>query len=383
MARRVWGSIAQKSKGVWEIRYPKPPCPETGRRRQGSQVVRGSRKDAEGRLAELYLTLGSSPAGQDMTVDQYWRLRYWPDIEGLAPSTRCGYRSIYRSNIKPAFGERPLRAITGEEVQRWLNGMTYGAARSARAVLRAMLSHAQVSGDVGENVLMRRYRMPKEPAGTAKRTVNKGVYSAAELEALFADAHGEVWEGPGILAAFGSACREEACGARLDEIGFEDVMVEGRMRLFATYRIARTVQHLEGRLVVREGMAKNDARVRWLIVAPPHSLRLRAIVRQGQEEGRTYLLDDGFGGLMNPNTMTAAYRRWFLGRAHRYIPFNNLRNSYGTVMHSLGLDLAMVGKLMGHTQQSTTYKFYDRPGKDELIGAVASVLQVPEKRAEM
>ncbi len=175
------------------------------------------------------------------------------------------------------------------------------------------------------------------------------------------------------MGAGQSAMREEACGPRLDEIEFETIEVEGKDYLFGFYFVARVVQYLDGRVVVEEGRAKNETRMRWLVIPPPYSERLREIVDDLKGEGYIWLLDDGFGSVMSPDTMTTRYRRWFLGKHHKYIPFNNLRNSYGTVMHGLGLDLGMVGKLMGHKDQATTYKFYDRPGKEELLRAVASV----------
>lgn len=373
MARSTWGSIREKSKGVWEIRYT---VGDEGKRKQKSVIERGSRKKAEQRLADLRVRYEEpSASAPEIKVGQCWRLRYWPAAEkGLAASTREGYLSQYRANIESAWGDRTMSEIKAWEVQEWLDGLSYGAARGAKAVMSIFFGWAESKEIIDRNVMARRYQLPKKSPENTKRVTCGRVYSKSELDAIFTAARGEIWEGPGILSAFGGGRREEVCSPRLAEISFEDIVIGDRQGMFALYDVARTVLSIRGEVIVREDEAKTDASMRWIVVPSPYSLRLQEIVSGMLRDGHTWLLDDGFGEVLDPEAMSRAWRRWFLRQPFDYIPFANLRNSYGTVMHALGLDLAMVGKLMRHKDQATTYRYYDRPGKDELTQAVLRVM---------
>ncbi len=51
------GHIRQRSRGLWEIVVDVGKDPSTGRRRQHFETVRGNKRDAERRLAELVVSL--------------------------------------------------------------------------------------------------------------------------------------------------------------------------------------------------------------------------------------------------------------------------------------------------------------------------------------
>lgn len=354
MARSTWGSIRKRGKDYYEIRY-------TVEGRQCSEYFHGTLAQAERRKAELRIEYEDC-LGANLKVRTYWRLDFWPACESLAPSTKHEYERVYRKDIEPKWGDRVMRSIKAAEVQEWLSGMTYGKARSARAVMRAMFNAAANGEKIDRNVMSRKFKMPKKRAPGGR---SRDVYNADELDLIFEECEGELWEPAYILAAFGSAAREEAMSPLLDEIEFPEFSGE----IWAVVPIRRGVQRLAGEVLVLE-YTKTEYRERSLVVPPPYSLRLREIVEDKVEAGDAWLMDDGFGWPMCPNNMATAYKRWFLGRAMPYAPFSNLRNSYSTMMHAKGIDLLMVSKIMGHSQPVTTYTSYDRPSVSEFVQVI-------------
>jgi integrase len=354
--RRRWGSITKKADGVYVLRWPKPVGPD-GRRRWGSETVRGTLADAEERLDELRELWGDGSA--TMTVDRFWRTMYWPDVQSvLAPSTLRGYRDMYEKHIRPAFGDDPLDGLRGRRIQEWLLSMPYGIARHARAVLSAMYSRA-VAWDVAErNPMARRYRLPDR--STVRHRQSDGVLGADELAAVAREAEGEPWEAAFLLSAFGGARRSEAFGVMLGDMAFAEV--DGI--LVAAAPIMRGVQLIDGVVEVTEPKTTGSART--VVVPEPWSVRLRELAEEGMASGRIWLTDDGTGMPPNPNTMAAAYKRWFLDKPYRYVPWKNLRNSYATNVHASGVELPTVAKLLGHTQEQTTFRHYDRPSVEQL-----------------
>lgn len=66
------------------------------------------------------------------TVAAAW-LEHGERKRGLKHSTLKDYRYLLRNNLLPAFGDRPLRAITRQEIERWHAG--YERTRTAGQVL--------------------------------------------------------------------------------------------------------------------------------------------------------------------------------------------------------------------------------------------------------
>lgn len=354
MARSTWGHIDEKKKGpdgIYLIRY-------TVGGKKKSETVRGSLSDAERRRAELRIKYEGVTT--EITLAQFWKTVYLPEIQQeLAPSSVAGYCQNWTHDIAPAFGSMLLRDITPLAIQSWLSEMPRGTAKHAKSVLSAMLSRALALEMVDDNAAQRRFVMPREGSGR-KRT--RDIYSKDELDEIFGLCGGEPFEAPFILAAFGGASREEAMSPLADEV--ED------MDGFAVVPIVRGVQRLGGEVVVTE-KPKNRFREDFAVVPPPYSHRLFELRDEALARGDAWLTDDGFGNPVDPNTMAnSQWKRWFLDKPMRYIPFSNLRNSYATWVHAEGLDGLMASKMMRHSQPGTTYRDYDRPSPEQKIAAL-------------
>lgn len=368
MKRSAWGSIRQYAPGVYHLRYPLPDDPETGQRRQGFEAVHGSKAEAAKRLAELHTQHGTHAVKrQGVTVAQLWEGYYRPYIERLAPSTVRGYVSAYNVHIKPAFGARHTNAIRKAQIQRWLDGMSYGAARSAFAVLRAMFTFAVDNELAAENVCLKAYALPKAPEKAASE-YSESVHDRKTLEAILGAAKGEVWEACYILSAFGGLRREEAAGAKWEDIDFTPD--------YAIVHIRRGVQHIGGETLVTP--LKTSTSRRDAVIPAPYSSRLYDLYFE--RLGDTWLNDDGAGNPASPDLMAAAYRRWHIGKKYQFIPWMKLRNSYATMLHAHGVELGTIARLLGHSTPNTTFKHYDRMSAEQLASTVLEACARPGGR---
>ena len=355
MTRSSWGSIRKAKPGVFRLRYPLPPDPVTGQRRQGAETVNGTKADASRRLAQLRLEHGSAnPAC--ITVGECWEQHFSRHhMPTLAPSTQRGYLNAYRANIEPAFGDVALDEVGRADIQRWLDGMTYGAARGSLAVLRTLYTYAVGAELTDHDETHRKYRIPK---AASSRRVSDAVHSETELVAILRRAEGEPWEGAFILSAFGGLRREEAFGMKWEDVDF----AEG----YAVAHVRRGVQFIDGQVV--ETAPKTEGSERDAVIPAPYSARLKELF--WENIGDTWLAEP-YGTPPNPDAGAAAYRRWHVSKPIEYVPWKNLRNSYATMLHAHGIDLATVARLLGHTTPTTTYRHYDKPSAEQLAQAVA------------
>ncbi len=361
MALKVndWGSVRKYKPGVYYLRYPLPPDPVTGKRQQGFEKVTGSLKDANKRLAELRVRYDTSVVSgpSSLTISECWREYYRPYIDRLALSTIRGYESSYNANIEPAFGNASMESIRKAEIQRWLDGMTYGAARSSFAVLRAMYNFAYDNELIEKNVLDKKYNLPKKSDGVTLK-VNDAIHDEKTLNEIFNLAKGEEWEAPFILSAFGGCRREEAFGVKWEDISFTND--------YAVININKGIQFLDKEIKVMD--LKTEESYRDAVIPMPYAERLKQIMEEHCTD--VWICDDGFGNSSNPDRVSNAYKRWYLHQPYAYVPWKNLRVSYATMLHSRGVELGVIAKILGHTTPVITFKHYDRMDADTIASFV-------------
>ncbi len=357
--RSAWGSVIPYKSGVWQLRYPLPPDPITGKRRQGFEVVRGTKTEANKRLAQLQLTYNENRNTKALTVSKCWDTFYRPYIDRLAPSTVAGYESSYNTHIKPVFGRMTMSDIKKAQVQEWLDSMTYGAAKAAFSTLRAMYNFANDNDLVECSLMGKRYKLPEKPKHTADKQAEQ-VLDEAGIYKILTLAKGEPWEGAYILSAYGGARRSEAFGAKWENVHFRDGYI-----LVSLYEGVQYVQN-----DVKVLPLKTDGSYRDIVIRGAGATRLHELFLDHLGDTWISEMDDN---PLNPDLASAAFKRLCLNNMVRYVPWKNLRNSYATILHSKGVELGLIAKLLGHTTPIMTYKHYDKINGDRLADALKRV----------
>ena len=104
---RTTGHLSELRPGVYRIRVSAGRHPTTGRRRQPSRVIHGTRDDAEAALQKLLTEVQHTP-GAPRTFDELWD--EWNDttIAQRRRKSTTAYtdRRLYQRHIRPALGAR-------------------------------------------------------------------------------------------------------------------------------------------------------------------------------------------------------------------------------------------------------------------------------------
>jgi len=114
------GSIRQRSKGSWEIFYDMPADPVTGKRRQKSQTIKGTKRDAQRVLREVLLSLeqGSYVKPNKISLGDW--LRQWlKDYVSMNTTDRTqeSYTSIVECHLIPSLGKVMLIDLQPQHIQ--------------------------------------------------------------------------------------------------------------------------------------------------------------------------------------------------------------------------------------------------------------------------
>lgn len=341
---------------------------------------------------------GSTPsrAPRSLTVAKYLKDWLADTVEPRrAHNTVVGYRGNVENHINPAIGHIKLRSLTGDDVQRLLDGMDragYAPAttRYAFRTLNSALNHAWKKRNprlLDENVCQ--YVEPPTPEHF--EFVPLTAEQAQKLIATMAGTRDEAFYA--VVVNFGLR-RGEALA-----LTWEDVLLDRReLRIRhqgrdLAERPARPT--LPGRKPRRQRPAdpKSEAGYRVLEIAPwlvellrRHRSRTNAQqLKAGTRwQANTLVFPGETGTLQSPSNV---WRRWKRALAQAELSpdtrLHDLRHTAATLMLEQGIDLWMVSKALGHSTIQVTADIYGhltQRGRREVSGAMERALRSPQRR---
>jgi integrase len=120
------GHITKRFEDSYSICISLGKDPATGKYKQHYESIKGTKRDAEKRLAELLhqLDTGIFIKPGKMTVADY--LQMWLKdycLPNLSPKTTEGYDYIIHTYLGPCLGQRPLTGLKPQHLQRFYSDM--------------------------------------------------------------------------------------------------------------------------------------------------------------------------------------------------------------------------------------------------------------------
>ena len=366
MARRAmrssWGSVTRLDARRWRIRYWGKDA--SGAYRRMSETVRGSRRDADDRLAAL--RLDHSEDAPCPTVGECYRRWYLADRQrmvdegDLSPQTMDNQGASWRLHVAPRWEDVPVDAVRPLDVQQWMLTMTRAQAHHARIVLSGVVGYAMRYGLVETNPLSIRYIMPSQSTVTPN---DAGCWDVAGLERAWAKVRGAWAEPAFVLAAFGSCRVGESLGTRAEDVhAYEHSGV--------TCAIVEIRRQVRGDGSVSERLKTRQSR---RVVVVPGEMGEALLDIAGRTEG--WLSGDGLGGFVTQNRASAWWHKTMAGvDGLEYHPLSSLRKTWQTTARwTLRLPPWVTETLMGHASTSggaVTAEHYDQPSAIQLADVV-------------
>ena len=355
--RAQWASITEVEKGKrYRIRFWGKDA--QGQYRRLSCTVRGTRKEAELRRAELMLD--HSEDAPCPTVGQAWERWCVPEMEqriasgDLTQHSLKLYRSSWKNHVAPTWENVPIDAVRPLRIQQWISGLGASQARYATLMLSKIMDYAVRYEYIDHNPMREKYLMPSK--STIKRA-DAGVWTLAELEGAWRSIYGEWFEPAFLLAAFGSCRVGESLGPFAGEVELREVNGVP----VALVPITRQVDNAGN---VTESLKTEQSK---RVICVPGKAALRLAELSSALPANWYLTHNGMGG---PQSQRRLGRSW--RDAQMAHPFRNLRNSWQTNCRwELGMPPWLLEPMMGHAGHDVTGRHYDRPQADVFAEAVA------------
>lgn len=369
------GSIQQRSPGSWRLRYNGPPEPD-GRRKQITETVRGTKKDAERVLRERLSAIetGGFVPRQKETVGEF--MTRWLDTYAATNTslkTQQGYRNNIKRYVLPSLGRIPLQALTGRNIQNLYSsmlkkGLSATAVVQVHRILRQALSHGVKWGLLTRNVAdattpprIERKEMAVWDEDTTQQFI------AAASESRF----GEFYQ----LALLTGMRRSELAGLQWASVNF----ATGRLS------VVKTLQRISGHGLV-EGQPKTARSRRSIALSPDavallHEIRGRQIAQQialgevWQDTGFVFTKADG--RQVDPDMISKDFPKVVEAAGLPHLTLHGLRHAHATTLLEEGFNPKVVSERLGHATIATTMEVYSHvlPGlQDEVALAIDAKL---------
>lgn len=360
------GHIRKRSNDSYSIVVELGKDPATGTRKQQWVTVKGSKKDAEKRLAELLhqLDTGSFIQPGHTTVAEF--LERWLEEyarPNLTPRAYERYEIIARVHLIPELGNIPLTQLRPEHLQKHYTGKL-NVGLSARTVkyhhtvihvaLQTALKWGLIARNVADSV-----DVPREHQGEMQ------TWSEGELNQFLEATKVSQYYPLFYTALFTGMRRSELLALRWQDIDF----------IFSQIYVNRSLHHLrDGSYVFTQ---PKTARSRRTIALSASTILVLKNYHDNQAIlynllGRP-LTDDALvfsnaeGKPLRPNTVSRAWGKLAAKAGVKVIRFHDARHTHATLMLKQGIHPKIVQERLGHASIQITLDTYSHvsPGLQE------------------
>jgi integrase len=345
----------------------------TGKRKQKWVSVKGTKKDAETRLAELLhqLDTGYYIDSRKTTFAEFlerWLKDYvWPN---LSPRTAEGYESIVRKHLIPKLGNIALSQIKPEHLQNYYSDRLKSGRCNGKGGLNPltvrhhhMAIHCALQTAVKWGLISRN---PADAVSTPKaQRKDIHIMSEQQLQSFLNEAKRTPYYSLFYLALFTGMRRSELLALRWRDLD----LVKG------TVYVSRSLHHLlDKTLVFRQTKTAKGRRT----VALPTSCMLEMINHKEEQQAIKTMLGESLtdnnlvfsqpeGSPLLPDTISHAWTKIAKRAGIEGIRLHDARHSHASFMLKQGTHPKIVQERLGHASIQTTLDVYSHvvPGLQE------------------
>jgi integrase len=358
------GSIVKRSKGSWTIIINLGRDPATAKRKQQWVTIRGTKKQAETRLAELLnqMDTGGFIKPTKETFGSFLQ-RYLDDY--ISTQIRATTLEAYQQRGKhliDGLGHIPVSELREEHIHKYYREksktLSPGTLIKHHNLLRSALSQGVIWRTLTRNVA-EAVKPPKVSRKEMRALTGPEVHrmlEACEDTAWHSIFHTLTWTG---------LRRSELLGLRWKDVDL----------ILASLRVVQSVQRLNtGEFIVQE--PKTASGRRTIALSPASCLVLREH-REKQEAdatllGRQLAEDDLVfshpdGSPRDPSTLTLAFRRLTRRVGLDGVRLHDLRHTMASLYLEQGVNPKTVAERLGHASVTITLDLYSHclPGVQE------------------
>jgi integrase len=367
------GHIRRRGERSWELKFDRGRDPVSGKRKIAYQSFKGTKREAQIKLAELVTATnqGSYVEPAKVTVADFVRARIdqWEAApDGITARTAQRYRQLAEYQITPHLGAKTLQRLTRLEIEAWHNalhqsGLAAGTIGNAHRVLHRALGDAEADGLVVKNVC----RVHGAPKPATHETVI--VQDVPSFISKIRDTRLYV---PALLALVG--------GLRLGEVlALRDRHVDlDRKVLYVREAIEDTKAHGIRFKAPKSRAGRRDITLPGIAVAALSEHR-RQLLETRMRLGAGKLPEDALlfatldGRPLQLRSISSAWGKIAESIGLPDVTFHTLRHTHASQLIEAGVDIVTISRRLGHAKPDITLRVYAHMFKKDDSKAAAAI----------
>lgn len=358
------GHITKRGKGSYSIVIELGRDPATNKRKQQWVSVKGTKKDAEKRLAELLYQIdnGTYMKPGKTTLAEYldnWLKNYV--IPNLSPRTAEGYESIVSKHLVPALGKITLTALKPEHIQRYYTDKLEKGRYNGKGGLNPQtVRHHHMALHCALEIAVKWGLIARNPADavTPPHAKRKEIHTMSEtdiskfLEAAKETPYYELF----YLALFTGMRRSELLALRWSDVDLE----QGQLS------VNRSLHYLRDKSLVFR--LPKTSKGRRLIALTPSTVKVFRDFKDSQTVQRllseNILLEEDlvFSNIDNkpllPDTISHAWTKLVKRSGLKDVRLHDARHTHASLMLKQGIHPKIVQERLGHASIQITLDTY-------------------------
>ena len=358
------GSITRRGKHSWRLKFDTGTDAAQGKRRTRYQTFRGTRRDAQIKLAELIASeaAGSYVEPSKTTVGEFVasRIDQWEASSAISARTAQRYRQLLHNQIKPALGAKMLQKLRAIDIENWHTALRSGGRADGNGgVAPRTIGHAhRVLGkalrDAAKNDLVTKNVCKMEPA---PKVDEEETFIVPDVPTLVATLPGSRLYVQAMTALFTGMRLGEVLALRWSRIDLDRKVAQVREALEITKANGIRFKTPKSKAGARD-ITLPDILVEVLRGHRKAQLELRMKLGLGRLPDDALLFAGIDGRPMSPNSISSAWADYAKAVGIPEVTFHALRHTHASQLIDAGVDIVTISRRLGHAKPDITLRVY-------------------------
>jgi integrase len=359
------GNISRRGRSSWRLKFDAGRDPATGKRKVQYHTIRGTKREAQVKLAELVASFnrGGYVEPSRLTIGEFVRARVdqWEAAGDISARTAQRYRQLVENQIAPHLGAMPLQKLRALDVETWHATLrNSGRVRGPGGVAPRTIGHAHKVLSKALNDAMRNELVTRNvaKAETAPRVdTDEDMTIVRDVPGLVDKLRSSRLCAPAMLALFAGLRLGEVLALRWSRVDLDGKVLQVREALEQTKAHGVRLKPPKSK-AGRRDITLPDILVDVLREHRKAALELRLQLGLGRLADEALLFADVDGNPCSLSPMSAAWRTFAASAAIPDVTFHALRHTHASQLIDAGVDIVTISKRLGHAKPDITLRTY-------------------------
>jgi integrase len=358
------GNITRRGEKSWRLKFDAGCDEKTGERKTQYVTFRGTKRQAQIKLAELITAVDqSSYVGQNkITVAKFVRVRvnHWEAAGDISARTAARYRELVENQIAPHIGAKLLQKLRTLDIEEWHTTLrTSGRANGKGGLAPRTIGHAhRVLGKALRDATKHEVIIKNVVASqSAPKVDDEEMVIVKDVPAFIGLVRGHRLFVPAMISLFTGMRLGEVLALRWGRINLDRKVIEVREALEETkahgirFKVPKTKAG-------RRDITLPDLLVETLREFRKEQLELRIKLGAGKLQDDALLFAGLDGALPSQKRSSKAWSDLADQIGMPDVAFHNLRHTHASQLIDEGVDIVTISKRLGHAKPDITLRIY-------------------------